>query len=63
MTTIGDKNFCGIAISTADYDDRVALRAFVAEHCCHFMTQLEGRTKEYSVPLTSDVAHDNRQRQ
>lgn len=58
MTTTGDKNFCGIAISTADYDDTNALRAFVAKHCRHFMTPLERRTTEYSVPLTSDVSHD-----
>ncbi len=38
-----------------DYDDGLALRAYVAKHCREFMTPLERRVTEYTVPLTSEV--------
>lgn len=38
-----------------EYDDNIALRAYIAKHCRHFMTPLERRVTEYSFPLTSTL--------
>ncbi|TWU51515.1 hypothetical protein [Rubripirellula reticaptiva] len=55
MTSSDQIEFCGVAMVRNCYDDRTALRAFVAKHCRHFMTALERRVTEYTVPLTSDA--------
>jgi hypothetical protein len=55
MTHAAKINFCGVVLAPDDYDDHVALRAYVAKHCRHFMTPLERRTTEYTVPITSET--------
>lgn len=50
--------FCGIMMSRENYNDEVALRAYVAKHCRHLMTPLERRTSEYAIPIVSHSVHD-----
>jgi hypothetical protein len=49
--------FCGISMSLADYDDNLALRAYVWSYGRHLMTPLERRVTEHSLPILSNSTH------